>query len=165
MKDKLLGLLKQVLTRFEQVKAFDFDETLTRIHTFKDRNLEPVSNIKTGIPFSKDSQDLLAVVTDHDDPHFVLDYLLILLNRPKNTAYQCINMPIAEHYQVTVYLLGEELYPVIILSNPETHRDAFRKNSRLEALLSLLMETELIDQTTPVRYYEDDIRNLMACDF
>lgn len=162
MKDRLLALLREAPIKARHVKAFDFDMTLTQTHTFFDRNILPENNLKSGVPFARDQGELLAIVTDHDDHYFILQHLLILLNYRANIAYQSLSYPIDTHYQCTVYLLGDEGFPIFILSNPKTFRDELKKNSRLTALLAILAEAEIIEPNTPVSYFDDDPTNLEA---
>lgn len=149
-----------------KLRIFDFDQTITQQHTYKDRSLLAENNIKTGVKeqFLHDDQNLCAIATFHEDPQYVLTYLLYLLNLNQEDVSKEETKLVEPDHQLLILSLKGKKHPLIIAS-PQTKADdrEFYKskikkftaeNSKNKMLESLIAALPVCSHYS---YYEDSL--------
>lgn len=137
---------------------FDFDGTLTKELTYNKPDLRPESNTKQGLkPYIKhDKKHILAIATYHDNPKYVLSYLLPLLNLTEADILKKTESQYKHHQLTNVYIRGNH-NPIVISTVLGTDYDKHTKklamsgkNTQIKDILSttpLCSEHHFFDDT------------------
>lgn len=150
---------------------FDFDSTVTRVHTFKNPEAyKPASNTKAGVSdyLQLDDGYMSAIVTYHDQPEYVLSYIQAMHADKTFTLVEA--MVVEEHCQLTVYSVEGCNYPFIIATIPagdefERHHAELKgagKNVHIMAVLNYLNEKHglKVEVLEGIEFYDDDDFNV-----
>ncbi|WP_133139167.1 hypothetical protein [Legionella genomosp. 1] len=158
-------------TDIDEIAVFDFDQTITRHHTFHPKaraQLKPAANIKTGILdyFKFTDKRLSAIATYHDDPEYVKRYIEYALEKPLTLA-ESFDF---EHTKLSVYMADGLTHPIVISSlqpiNFDTHLGAVMpegKNTQILNILSYLKVFHGLNYSnTHLEFYDDTYENIFA---
>ncbi|KTD51784.1 hypothetical protein Lqui_0628 [Legionella quinlivanii] len=158
-------------TDISEIAVFDFDQTITRHHTFNPiarKQFTPATNIKTGVMdyFKFTDKRLSAIATYHDDPEYVKSYIEYALEKPLTLA-ESFDF---EHTRLSVYMAEGLPHPIVISSlqptDFDTHLGAVMpegKNTQILNILSYLKVFHGLNYSnTHLEFYDDTYENIFA---
>lgn len=137
------------------LKIYDFDQTITKYHTFRNpSHFIPANNTKKGIQsaIQHDDNNIVAIATYHNNSLYVLRYLMPLLNLKEQDICQMENIPCEQH-TLTKFYFKDKKHPIIIstVSNP-----LHRSGGKNHALLDI---TKQLPYCNEYHFYDDDPDN------
>jgi hypothetical protein len=147
------------------IRIFDFDETLTKNHTFRHPDAyAPDINIKKGVDafFSHDNDDVAAIATFHNKPSYIKSYVEKILGK-KLTLLKVEN---GTHHQVSIYSVQGVAMPLMIATiqaNEYQKHLAYLKqngkNTQINAILNHLSQSGVAVNSATVKFYDDSYNN------
>ncbi|KTD73238.1 hypothetical protein [Legionella tucsonensis] len=153
------------------IRIFDFDQTITKHHTFQRPELfNSDNNIKTGIGefFLHDKENVSVVATYHDNPEYVKSYIEKILNK-KLTLQNTIDY---KNDRLSVYTCANEKIPVLISTiPPENYNSSIEvlmtegKNTQIMHILDYLKNNhDLNYKRHEIHLYEDSDSNILEAE-
>jgi hypothetical protein len=145
------------------LNIFDFDETISKKHTFRDRSLSPETNIKKDIEkyLRHDDDVISAIATYHDDPGYIKAYVEKVLGK----TLTAVNVNSDEHHVITEYSVEGHDVPFYICSlvaeNFGYHHGKVKptgKNTQILAIKSALANKG-IAKSIETNFYDDSNHN------
>lgn len=166
------------------VSFFDFDQTLTKRHTFaqfglddepneetkaksfKEGQEQARGNKKTGIAehFFHDNNHLTAIATYHNNPDFIAGFISGLLDK-EVTLLKTVLSETKPTTAINYYTIAGEEAPLLISYIPayktfnETLSELQGKNEQITHLRKTLIEDKLIDEGNIINFYDDTKEN------
>ncbi|MCC5792549.1 MAG: hypothetical protein JJT82_08095 [Legionellaceae bacterium] len=152
-----------------RLRIFDFDQTITIKHTFKNRHLTPENNLKANIDevFKHSTDEIAAIATYHDDPEYILNYVAKILQVERATI-SLTGKPLRyQHANLHAYCIPGQDKPLLISALPKDdynkHQKALNemgKNTQIAHILLYLTEHYAIQpQDIRLQFYDDSLKN------
>ncbi|WP_058465384.1 hypothetical protein [Legionella cincinnatiensis] len=163
------SLIERALLMY--IRVFDFDQTITKHHTFQTPSLfHSDNNIKIGIDefFLHDKENVSAIATYHDNQEYVKSYIEKILNK-KLTLQNTIDY---ENDRLSVYTVDKETIPLLISTvQPENYNSSVEiltsegKNTQIRHILDYLKKNHSINyQNHEIHFYDDSEFNITAAE-
>lgn len=144
---------------------FDFDQTVSMLHTFQNGAINSHENIKSDLPLThQDKKRVSAIASYHTDHDLITSYIDYHLNKIMTLQD---SIKVGKHLILSIYkVVGEETPLLICTLPPEnfqthlTHHKPTGKNKLLETIYTYLKKKGYIDKKTKVNYYDDTQHNV-----
>ena len=169
-----------------KITIFDFDKTLTKIHTFKTKRIEKFgvttpddlihqgaedarTNLKDGLipDISLEGDRLFSIATYHNNPDYVAGYIQTLLGKTITPSEEPIQFSHDGDIAIKAYRIEGVEKPLLISYIPKQGNDfdaALRKltgkNEQIAFLTLTLQAKDLMKPRASIDYYDDDSANI-----
>ena len=170
-----------------EITIFDFDQTLTKIHTFQTKCIEKFgvttpaalihqgaedarTNLKDGLTpshISLEGDRLFCLATYHNNPDYVAGYIQTLLGKTITPSMEPLQFAHDGDIAIKTYRIEGVEKPLFISYIPKQGAEfnAARgkltgKNEQIAFLSQILQVNHLMEPGASINYYDDDSKNI-----